>query len=435
MKLPENHEQRFDLSNEVHARPPEPLTAPVKVSCIAVTTDWPYREEDRDVVAQLTKRYGKTPPGPGVKHYSVDLGAFRLIWERHTEFTRYTFITSATDDFFSTSAIESAPTEWIESLPGNLIAAANAVFVQDEEATDDYSALSDRYFDGNALIGSIVTSDAAVAVTDFRIHSDGFSRFLVYNRSMTPWHAGRIVQRLLEIETYRIMALLSLPEAHKLNPQLSAWETKLSDITMKMTRTTDTEEQELLNSLTSLQADIEQSHTQSQFRFNAGKAYYALVQRRIEELREERIKGMQTFSEFTERRLAPAMNTCTAAANRLHSLSERVDRSAQLLSTRVNMSLERQNQAVLEHMNRRAELQIRLQQTVEGLSIAAITYYAVGVVGYIGYALEESGLAINTKIVMGIAVPIVLLLSALGVWHMRKMVAERDQQFGESGSQ
>lgn len=437
MKLPENHAQRYDLSNEVHARPPEPLTAPVKLSCIAMTTDWPYRDEDRDVVIALTKQYGATPPAPGAKHFSVDLKEFRLIWERHTEFTRYTFITPCGEtEPFADPAIDAAPAAWIEKLPGKLIAAAHAALITEDYNIDDVAVASDRHFSGNTVIGSKITGGAAIALTDFRIHADGFGRFLVYNRSMTPWHAGRIVQRLLEIETYRIMALLSLPVAQSLSPMLSTWEAELSEITKSMTQTNDAEEPELLDRLTHLQAAIEKNYTDTQFRFNAGAAYYALVQRRNDELREDRIVGMQTFSEFTERRLAPAMNTCQAASTRLEALSERVDRAAQLLSTRVDMSLEKQNQAVLESMNRRAELQLRLQQTVEGLSIAAITYYIVGVIGYFAGGLERLGLAVDAKLVMGLSAPIVLGLSALGVWRARKMLdAHRPQSKADRSAQ
>lgn len=427
MKLPENHAQRFELSNEVHARPPEPLSAPVKLSCLAMTTDWPHRDEDRDVVIELTKQYGATPPAVGAKHFSVDLKEFRLIWERHTEFTRYTFITpGGDDDPFKSPAIEAAPSAWIENLPGRLIAAAHATLRKEEYAIDDIAAASERYFAGNAVIGSKTTGGAAIALTDFRIHADGFSRFLVYNRSMTPWHAGRIVQRLVEIETYRVMALLSLPVAQTLNPLLASWESELSEITTAMTSDSDVDEPELLDRLTHLQAAIEKNHTQTLFRFNAGAAYYALVQRRNEELREERIAGMQTFGEFTERRLAPAMSTCEAAAARLEAISERVDRAAQLLSTRVDLSLEKQNQAALESMNQRAALQLRLQQTVEGLSIAAITYYVVGVIGYFVSGLEQFGLSLNAERIKGVSVPIVLAISAFGVWRARKLVETRE---------
>ncbi|MEL6474085.1 MAG: DUF3422 domain-containing protein [Pseudomonadota bacterium] len=422
--LPENHPQRFSLSNEVHARPPEALTAPLSISCIALTNDGPPTEEDRAIVEALTRQYGATPPGTGAKHYSVDLGAFRFIWERHTEFTRFTFITHDEGTPFETPAISAAPSAWLTSIPGSLIAGAHVSLLDAEKNILPTSDTAEKFFSGNALIGADIADGSAVAVTDFRLHKDGFSRFLIQNRSMTPWHTGRIVQRLLEIETYRIMALLALPVAQKLVPQLTSWELELSRITAEMTEDASVDEPVLLERLTTLQAAIEKGHTESQFRFGAGAAYYALVQRRIEELRETRLPEMQTFKEFTERRLAPAMATCRSTENRQSALSERVDRAGQLLSTRVNLSLERQNQAVMESMNKRAELQLRLQQTVEGLSVAAITYYVVGVIGYMAKGAEASGMAINSAIAMGISAPLVLAIAAFGVWQSRKHLSD-----------
>lgn len=427
LTLPENHGQRYGLSNEVHARPPEPLEGPVRLSCIALTTNWPYTDADREIVVELTRRYGATPPGPGVKHYSVDLRDFRLIWERHTEFTRYTFIVPVKSGMtpFETTAIEAAPADWVAKLPGELIVATHAVLMPaggDEHPS--HADLSAQHFSGNALIGSSIAGGAALSVTDFRLHADGFSRFLVLNRLMTPWHAGRIVQRLLEIETYRIMALLALPVAQTLSPQLSAWESELSGVVTEMTASGADDEARLLDRLTALQAAIEKSHTETQFRFGAASAYYALVQRRISELREDRLADMQMFSEFTERRLAPAMETCLSAARRQAALSERVDRAAQLLSAKVDKALQIQNRQILESMNKRAELQLRLQQTVEGLSVAAITYYVVGVIGYFAGGLVALGFNVDPKLAMGVAAPLALAIAVAGVWHTRRQLAK-----------
>ncbi|MFN4024809.1 MAG: DUF3422 family protein [Hyphomonas sp.] len=426
IRLPENHDQRFELANEVHARPPEPLSGAMKLSCIALTASGPYSERDREVVADLTRRYGATPPGPGAKHYSVDLKAFRLVWERHTEFTRYTFIVPARDGGpFAPPAISAVPEDWLAALPGEVIIAAHAALIPFSEADETYTDLLEKSFTGNALIGAAIADGAGTTVTDFRLHADGFSRFLLLNRSMTPWHAGRIVQRLLEIETYRITALLALPVAQSLVPKLSVWESELSEIVTEMTSAQVDDEAKLLGRLTMLQAAIEKSHTETQFRFGAAAAYYALVQRRIAELREDRLSDMQTFQEFTERRLAPAMDTCQSTARRQSALSERVDRAAQLLSAKVDKALQLQNRQILESLNSRAELQLRLQQTVEGLSVAAITYYVVGVVGYFAGGLSAIGMNVDPKLAMGLAAPIALGLAIAGVWYSRRELAAR----------
>lgn len=425
--LPENHALRFALNNEVHARPPEPLTAPAKISCIALTTDWPYCDEDRAVIAELAARYGATPPGPGVKHFSVDLGDFHLVWERHTEFTRYTFIVRGAGEHpFSPPALAAAPADWVNALPGRLILAANAALLDALPCNGDYGEIAARYFGGHALVGSTVTGGAGLALTDFRIHADGFSQFLIENNSMSPWHAGRIVQRILEIETYRIMSLLALPVANSLAPKLTNAEKELAEITGSMTQSRAIDEPAMLERLTRLQAQIEQNYTESQFRFGAASAYYALVHRRIAELREERIKGMQTFQEFIERRLAPAMSTCAAAERRQEALSNRVDRASQLLSTRVNLTLERQNQKLLDSMNRRAEMQVRLQRTVEGLSVAAITYYIVGIIGYLAKGAQAANHAVNAALITGLSVPLVAGLAGLGLWRLQRKFSRED---------
>lgn len=157
---------------------------------------------------------------------------------------------------------------------------------------------------------------------------------------------------------------------------------------------------------------------------SAAAAYYELVKRRIDELREQRLQDLQTVREFMERRLAPAMNTCKNVSESIEALSERVARSTNLLSTRVGMVRERQNQKLLEGMARRARLQLRLQQTVEGLSVAAISYYVVGLVGYAAKALKSGGLALEPDLAMGIAVPVVVALTALGMRRVRKRLQE-----------
>ena len=426
--LPANHAKRFQLSNEVHARPPEKLDSPFQISCVATTTPWPYRDSDRELVVELTEQYGATPPAPGAKHYSVDLQDFRLNWERHTEFTRFTFITHESAAPFTRPAITAVPKKWLANLPGELITATHAeVLLAQDKSPANIGEISKQHFSSNTLIGASISDERAMALTDFRIHADGFSRFLIIDPRTTPWHLGRIVQRLLEIEIYRVMALLALPVAQSISPDLTGWETELAEITGLMGSESKLDEPALLDRLTRLQAAVEKSHTASQFRFDAANAYYALVQRRIGELRETRLPEIQTFHEFVDRRLAPAMATCKSVDGRQEGLSERVDRAAQLLSTRVDMSLERQNQAVLESMNRRADLQLRLQQTVEGLSVAAITYYVVGVIGYMAKGAAKAWHVIEPAIVMGVAAPIVLTLSLAGIWWRRKTIEDAER--------
>ncbi len=232
-----------------------------------------------------------------------------------------------------------------------------------------------------------------------------------------------MVQRLLEIDTYRMMALLALPIARELSPQISGWEQELAAITSVMVSAGESDEPRLLERLTRLAAEIDSRESAHHFRFNAAAAYHELVQRRIAELREERIQGLQTFGEFTERRLAPAMNTCRAVSQRQSSLSQRVARATQLLSTRVDLTRERQNQALLKSMDRRALLQLRLQQTVEGLSVAAITYYAVGLVSGAAKGLKALGFQIDPDVAGAVGIPVIGFLVVLSVRRARRWLA------------
>lgn len=424
MTLPMDHPYRVELNDEVHARPPEALVAPLRISYLALFNDKSLREREALPIRELAARFGHAPPKVGANHFSADLGPFRVKWERHTEFTRYKFIVAgAGPDGFTDPAISAVPAEWVSQLPGQVMVAAHAALLRSPTEAPDQDAISATFFDGNALVGSSIADGGAMAFTDFRIHSDGFSRLLVHDRSMPPRQAGRTMQRLLEIDTYRIMALLALPVARELTPQLARFERELAEITASMVADHTVDEPTLLNRLTRLEAEIESRHSENHSRFSAATAYYDLVQRRIDDLRETRIAGLQTFREFTERRLAPAMSTCVAVANRQEALSSRVAQTTQLLSTRVSITREQHNQEMLASMNRRAKLQLRLQETVEGLSVAAVTYYVVGLVGYLAKGVKAAGYAINPDVWTGISIPVVALLVALGLRKFRKTLA------------
>ncbi len=423
MQLPSDHPLRTELNDEVHARPPEPLEAPTRVSYLALLCDAAQRDAGWVAVRDLCRRHGVEPPGGSLIHYSVDLGPFRLKWERHTEFVRYMFIVGgeACDPFDST-AISVVPADWVASLPGQLIVAANAVLIRPEAGVIEPNVIGARWFDGNVPMGAAVSGGAATALTDFRIHANGFSRHLLLDHATTPWQAGRIIQRLLEIDTYRILALLALPIARESAPLLMVAGQELARITAALVTADAADEPGLLDRLTRLEAEIENRQSETRFRFSASDAYYELVRQRIDELREQRIQGLQTFREFTERRLAPAMNTCRSAAARQESLSQRVARATRLLSTRVDLTRERQNQVLLELMDRRASLQLRLQSTVEGLSVAAVTYYVVSLIGHAADALQAAGVAVRPILAMGISIPIVIAVAGFGVYRIRHAV-------------
>ncbi len=423
-----DHPQRLELNDEVHARPPEPLTTPTRISFLALYTPWSERDAQYRHLAELVRRHDGEPPPANANHYATGLGALRVKWERHTEFTRYKFIAPGCDprDPFGQPAISLLPADWVARLPGEVLVATNLALLQAGTEELDVGDLAARLFAGNTLIGSRVGGGNGTALTDLRVHPDRFGRVLLLDRRMTRRQAGRMVQRLVEIDAYRILALLALPVARELAPALAGHEQELAAITAALADAGEADEPLLLERLTRLEAAISKRAAENHYRFSAANAYYELVQRRIAELREERIEGIQTFGEFMQRRLAPAMHTCRALAARQEALSTRAARVTQLLSTRVDITRERQNQAVLESMNRRAKLQLRLQETVEGLSVAAVTYYVVGLIGYAAKSLKAADLPVEPDLTTGIAIPLVALLVALGVRRTRRWIARRE---------
>lgn len=421
--LPRDHPERFALAEEVHARPPEQLPTPARSTYLAVLVDADERAAEAAHLARLCERYGLPAPARELTHFSVRLAGVRLKWERHGEFSSWTLIAPvAGPSPFAEPASSLLPDGWLRDLPGRTVMAAHAVLVEAGGAAVDEGELA-RHFEDHLVVGARIADGDALAYTDFRIHADGFSRFLLLGRGLTPRVAGQIVQRLFEIEAYRMMSLLALPMARRLAPRIVAIEKSLAQLTDGIARDEGADEA-LLQELTRLAAEVESGLAATQFRFGACRAYAELVRTRIAELREERIEGMPTIGAFMTRRFEPAVATCLTVSQRLHDLSERVAQASALLSTRVDIARERQNQALLSSMDRRAKLQLRLQQTVEGLSVAAIVYYVVGLVGYVAKGMKSSGWPVNPDFAVALAVPVVGIAALLVVRRARKHVID-----------
>jgi uncharacterized membrane-anchored protein len=431
MPLPNDHPERFALAEEVHARPPEPLPTPARASYLAVRMDAEERALEAAHLARLCDSFAVPPPAREATHFSAKLGPLRLKWERHGEFSSWTLIaTGAETTPFAEPATTLLPAGWLAGLPGQTVMAAHATLSALIGLSAPESNLI-QAFEDNPVIGASVADGEALVYTDFKIHGDGFSRFWLLSRKLTPRVAGQTVQRLFEIEAYRMMALLALPMARRLSPRIVQIEKSLAQLTDGIARDEGADES-LLHELTRLAAEVESGLAASQFRFGACRAYADLVRTRIAELREERLEGMPTIGAFMARRFEPAVATCGTVSQRLHDLSERVSQASNLLSTRVNIARERQNQALLSSMDRRAKLQLRLQQTVEGLSVAAIVYYVVGLLLYLAKGLRAGGVQLNADIVAALAVPLVAVAALVAVQRARKRVRETEPVHTES---
>ena len=272
-----------------------------------------------------------------------------------------------------------------------------------------------RHFEGMRLVGSSPLEGAARILGSFQLHSDDFGRFMVLNHKMSNSQLGRLVQRLMEIETYRLMSLLALPLARELTPALNNMDQTMSELTQALADNESLNEQELLAKLTNIAARIEAFRARSTFRFTATRAYYRLVLTRLDELRENEVSGHLTFSEFMTRRLTPAVKTCESVGERLEDLSRRVDRASEMIRTRADLAIQSQNQQLLSSMDRRSRIQLMMQHTVEGFSVVAISYYLISLLKLGMDALDESGIGFNKPLVLGITIPLVMTLVFVGV--------------------
>lgn len=426
--LPPDDVQRHELHNEVHARPPARIRLPALVVYVAVLNEGITREMEWQHLRQLPGQDALT-----LEHLSGNFQRLRfdnhtLKWERHTEFTRYSLVQAlpegalqhGDDDVLMRSLV--VDPAWLAAIPGRTVAAIMMAMVHgNADDLNSIKAQGETWLEGRETLGSLLGIRRSCVLTDFRLRDNGFERLLVVSPLDTSeLRVGRISQRLLELETYRLMALRGLPIAKQLGPVLMQAEAQLADITARM-ENAEASDQELLNTLISLAARVERATATHMYRFSATMAYQGLVEQRIEQLRETPIPGTQTVGEFMLRRLSPAIATVQATSQRLSALSQRIERASALLRTRVDIAAEAQNQMLLEKLTNGQELQLRLQSTVEGLSIAAIAYYVVSLILYVGKAGKAAGLPIHPEMLAGAAIPLVLV----GVWWGTRQIHKK----------
>lgn len=427
-----DHPRRYELVNELHARPFQPVAVPGRVLYLAIKggPEAAVRDPKGDFahLVALLDRFGAAHPSPGASHHAADLGRFRLKWERHTEFVTYTLIEEGpapSDALFRHGLAGHLPAEWLEAAPGGAISAIE-IELMAVPSRQEALALIDgplgRSFDPESLVAADVIDRSAVVMGDFRVHEGGFSRFAVLvHGECGPRRLGRLVQRLTELATYQTMALLTLPVARGMSQRLTEIANRLADLIGQVADSEGTEpDQAILAELTALSAEIERMSARSSFRFGAAGAYSDLVTQRVESLREERVPGRQLFGEFTMRRFEPAMRTCRSVEGRLRRLAAQASRAAELLRTRVDVAVEAQNQKLLLSMDRRADLQLRLQETVEGLSVVAISYYAVSLAALFAAPFGERAGFSKETVAAVLVVPVVLI-----VWSLARRIRRR----------
>ncbi len=414
------HAGRPDAIGEVHARPHPLIEKPRMLIQLSFVTE-PGAGFDEAVLSELSRRLGIAAPERQARHHAMKWGNGTLRWERHTEFSSYLW-----EGPLPARRSKRGPEEWPFgngfSPPGTVIA---GIRLEIHDWTPDNKSLVTA-FDAESLCFSLVDNQLAAIVTDFRQDGDGLTRILVLDKGLSPSRRGALAQRLIEIETYRTLAMLGLPLAQSLSGRLRRIEDRLAEITGAMRVDGRRGSQTLLADLTELAAELEADAAASLYRFGASRAYDGIVQERLAALGEEAVPGYDTWAGFLQRRVAPAMRTCQSVEARQNSLSEKISRATTLLRTWVDVEVEKQNRDLLASMNNRARLQLRLQQTVEGLSVAAVSYYVVGLVGYLAKGVSPLGHAIAPELVTAVSVPIAVLSVWWGVRRIRRSHSEPD---------
>jgi len=422
-----DHPQRLALHNEVHARPPEPMQAPLAISRVVMWVDRVSAQASRAHLAQLLHDHHLPAPDALTNHVRMDLGSFRLRWELHTEFVSWTFMRTTGSDALAqdnpTTAIQAVPQTWLSQLPGECLARLHLWLIS--SSTPDIHHNMPRVLHEDTLVASTVAEGHGEVYTDFQLHPDGYSRLVLLTGSLTPRRQGRLVQQLLEIETYRMAALLGVPAAREASQVLADAERELAELAHAIRHAKRADEAGLLDRLTRLAGEVEGQYAATHSRFSATRAYFELVDRRIRDIAESRMPGMQTIAEFMERRLSPARSTCDWASRRQTALSERVSRMSNLLRTRVDFEQQQSSQQLLTAMNQRQDLQLKLQSTVEGLSVAAITYYFTGLVSYLAKGAEKLGWPFSSDVTAACALPFVGLVVWLSMRRLHHKVFKK----------
>lgn len=412
------HRLRAAILGEVHARPFTPIETPRRLLHFAFDTAGDRAAADREALSAFCIKRGVPSLQPSDRQHRVVFAGAVLRWEQHSEFTTYTWeLASAPGAPFHPPASSLAAPMANLPQPGPLLVALDLHLL-----AETASIIPEKLFDRASLAVAENSDGKALFATDFQSDPAGFVRILVIDRGLGAERAGALVQRVIELETYRTLALLGLPEAQRLAPSINGIERRLGEITEEMRgRAGLIDNHRMLDEMTALAAELEAGATASLYRFGASRAYNEIVHLRLQTIGERKVGGLPTWSSFLARRMAPAMRTCLTTEERQENLSRKLARAANLLRTRVDVELEQQNRDLLTSMNERTRLQLRLQATVEGLSVAAISYYVVGLFGYIVKGAHDKGAPVDPTTATALFVPV----AVLAIWWVVRRIRRR----------
>lgn len=418
----EYHPLLESLYEEMHSRPYQVIPCPAHITHFVLLSDDAQKAQQFKHLQQLFEFFEQPVPTQDKPNIQLETTNFRVRREVHLEFAAFTFVNlKASSAPFENTGLTPLPQGWLEALPGMVVANFHLALQCIDEQDEQLISKAKLSFEGLRLVGSSPQNGDARVWTSFKLHSDGFGRFLIGNVHMSDSQIGRLTQRLIEIETYRMLTLMALPLARENSSGLTTMDNQLVLLTHQLASEEDFSEQQILAQLTAMAAQVEAQRTRTAFRYSATFAYYDLVVKRLAELREDEVSGHLSLTEFITRRLTPAVNTCRSVSERLESLSKRIDRVSDMMRTKVELSIQEQNQLLLTSMDRRSQIQLKMQHAVEGLSVAAISYYSIGLVKYIISAFNLDRFFLTSEELVGWSVPLVIGT----VWLLTRRVHHR----------
>ena len=425
---------RRTLSDELHARAFHDFEGAGRFIRFVFLTDGDTGAI-LDYINAFLDAAGRDPIPPGNKFLRIEMDGYALRVEQHTEFMSISFVekgyhrpTGLLADAFD-PAIAHLPLAWARGIPAPVF---HAVWLEiggkpPRGLTPEKMMVM---MDSRAVASNHFSNGDAQLHFAFDIDAVGFSRIALFNQGISPNRMGRVVQRVVELETYRLLALLGFAAVRDNSGKLGSIERTVGDLTTDMAaqiKQVDGQVQQLLAVLSTQAADLEEIYSRTSYRLAATKAYEAILMDRIASLQFSRLEGFQGVRGFLGRRMTPALDSCRAFSERLSRLSERITRAGDLLQTQTEMIIQRQNRDLLQSMNARARHQLRLQQTVERLSIAAVTYYGVGLVGYLAKPLPLGEWSLDINLVKAGAVPVIAFLVWLAIRGVRAGLHDREE--------
>lgn len=412
MRLDE-HPLRRQVVGEMHLRRWPAIHAPTRILQVLRLVSPEERAGQRAMLENLPIG-GRLNQSDNPRHAEGELGpGISFVWEQHSEACGITLF------MHEPHADPAQALAWIERFPGQAIRATRIHVVENQAQARDL--LPQMGFVGSDLVSCMIGASGVRLWSDFRIGAEGLGIALVSTNGAAPADLARLLQRFQELGNYRNLALMGLPMAQAYWPRLDAAEATLRQLAADVANP-DTTDDALLERVSVLSLDLMSLSTETHYRMSATAAYAQLVEERLAGLMPRAIPGHPSLEDFTQRRLLPAIRTTQAYSRRLEDLTERAAHFTSLLRTRVETRIENQNGRLLRSMERSSSLQLRLQQLVEGLSVVALSYYGISLIGYMLKAAEHRFEHFPAAEIMGVMVPLVVVGMWMGLHRMKARV-------------